>query len=186
LDIDARSRAFGRDGTVGLWAMVDRSHRNQLVADMLITLAMPAVRSASRAEDRHNDDIELMQVACALAIYRADNGNYPDSLDALRQQSVRLPADPYTGGQLTYKRMVQGYLLYNRGHNLRDDNGSHSSYSINQGYDVSGDETQVRKALGLPEMEPDEEYLEDQIPAGADDPAIRMPSPPADWSMLRK
>lgn len=59
---------------------------------------------------------DLSRVALALAVYRADKGEYPVSLAELAPRFfARLPRDPFTGAIPVYERQGAGYLLYSPG-----------------------------------------------------------------------
>ncbi len=159
--------------------------RSQVVADIISALFLPSLSAALVAQDRHNDDIQLMQIAAALAIHRIENGRYPDSLAALPSDLLaELPTDQYTGAKLVYQRTTDGYLLYNCGPNGEDDGGSGRIAEVFQGYQVDEvDDAFARKKLGLSPRGEDKGYLVDQIPEEADDRAIRMPPLRADKSV---
>jgi hypothetical protein len=61
------------------------------------------------------------QVALALKAYHREHGRYPDSLDPLENAGWPLPADPFTGQPLQYRKQGSGFLLWSLGPNLIDD-----------------------------------------------------------------
>ena len=73
---------------------------------------------------------ELTRTAAALSAYRAEHGNYPDSLDALVPTWFpAVPIDIYSDKPFLYARKGNGYLLYSVFENGIDDGGT----------DISGD-----------------------------------------------
>src|SRR5690606_6897021 len=133
--------------------------------------------------------------AAALALYRLEHGEYPDTLSALVPDMLpAVPEDLFTTQPLLYRRTDDGYLLYSAGLNGIDDGGSHQGWKVYQGYRInsSEDEQAARKLLGLtplpeppenpdlfaevtPPANPADVPLAEQIPAGADDISLRIP-----------
>jgi len=77
-----------------------------------------------RHRDKSATELALMQVAVALEVQRARDGVYPETLaelDALPRFTV--PADPFTGAPLHYRRTARGFLLWSVGPDLDDDGG---------------------------------------------------------------
>jgi hypothetical protein len=86
-----------------------------------------------------------VQVAFALAAYRAEHGRYPPTLDALAPKYLeRVPGDLFSGNALIYRPVEAGYLLESVGIASEDDGG--------QGPDngPAGDDLRVR--MPLPEL----------------------------------
>ncbi|MDR1922834.1 MAG: type II secretion system protein GspG [Planctomycetaceae bacterium] len=67
----------------------------------------------------------LFYVSSALELYQRDNGNYPDSLDAITPKYLeKIPIDFFsTDNKFTYKKTDTGYILYSFGLNEKDDGG---------------------------------------------------------------
>src|SRR5690606_36378322 len=131
-------------------ALFRRGARRRAMADVMVALYLPAITAAYRAEDRSNALAELRLVAAALAVYRLDNGAYPESLDPLVPGLLdQAPVDVY-GNQLAYRRTDNGYLLYSLGPNGIDDQGSNEMMSQFEGYEIRDNEAEVRVLLGMP------------------------------------
>ena len=176
-------------------AIVSRRARSEARGNVLVAMLVPAVTKAMLAEDRINVMQDLMTLSAALAVYRVQQGEYPESLDALAPGILQaLPVDLYHGQPYVYRREGEGYLLYTLGGNQVDEGGSNQMMQTVQGYPAGGDHPElVYEALGLamPELAPDvtpekrmgqlESGLSSYIPEGADDYSIRMPLVPADW-----
>ncbi|MDR1925977.1 MAG: type II secretion system protein GspG [Planctomycetaceae bacterium] len=67
----------------------------------------------------------LFYVSSALELYQHDNGNYPDSLDAIVPKYLgEIPIDPFSiDNKFTYKKTDTGYILYSFGTDKKDDGG---------------------------------------------------------------
>jgi hypothetical protein len=147
-------------------AVLSRRQRSQVVAEVTLSLVLPALSAALQAQDRGNIDYVLVQLAAALAVYRAETGTYPDTLDALVPGVMpQLPVDLFHGKPFVYQRDGEGYLLYSTGSNGVDENGSNEDMRVFQGQPLDDlDDAQAEPLLP-------------QIPRGADDHSIRVPRP---------
>jgi hypothetical protein len=145
---------------------ISRRQRSKLVSGMMLALFTPALNAATAAEDRSNTTLELTRLAAALAVFRAEDGAYPEKLDELVPDVLeKLPVDFNNGKPFRYQRDTAGYLLYSIGANARDDGGSNEMMRLLNGRDLNElDAAEVEK-------------LEPTIPAGADDWIIRVPRP---------
>jgi hypothetical protein len=148
-------------------ALFSERKRSELFAGMVASELICPFTAAKHGEDRANTELTLIRLTAALALYRAEHGEYPESLDALVPEVLlELPVDLYHEKPFIYQRDGAGYLLYSTGPNGQDDGGSNHLMSILAG----------RDAWDLNEFE--QEQFEQQIPADADDIAIRVPPPP--------
>ncbi len=71
--------------------------------------------------------ISAADTACALEVYRQGHGEFPDTLEALKERGIisELSCDPIGGDPLLYRRESDGgYLLWSLGWNLADDQGT--------------------------------------------------------------
>lgn len=85
---------------------------------------LPALPRAIEAQARDEAMLQLMRVGLSVELYRAENGSYPVSLDALTPTlGGSLPIDPYTGQPLVYRTSGEGFVLYSAGQNRVDDGG---------------------------------------------------------------
>ena len=68
--------------------------------------------------------LAIAQAALGLQAYRATYGGYPASLDDLKTKlKWPLRKDPFSGGDVVYKRTGDTFVLYSLGANLKDDGG---------------------------------------------------------------
>ncbi len=71
--------------------------------------ALPHYRNAAQ---RHDALLGVSRVACAVELYHRRHGSLPDSSSALVPLILdNVPVDPYTGDQLRYYRLDDGYTI---------------------------------------------------------------------------
>jgi hypothetical protein len=151
-----------------IFAVFSRKARSQLMSHMFASLMLPALSSAHQAEARINSQLKLIQVAAALAVYRTQHDNYPETLAAMMPNVIpKLPLDLYYETPLVYRRVGAGYLLYSTGPNGQDDGASNQQIKMFQGQDLSGEFFNSDE----------QEDLVDEIPHGADDIVVSAPRP---------
>jgi len=96
----------------------------QDIGDVLMALLMPAVRKVQTAHDRADQTARNLQIAFAMAAYRAENGRYPAKLNELAPKYLAaVPNDLFSGKPIIYKPSAKGYLFYSIGPNGKDDGG---------------------------------------------------------------
>ena len=153
--------------------VVSRTQRSKLVSGIMLSLFLPAVTAATDVEDRANTMLELTRFAAALAVYRAEQGAYPENLKELTPGVLdEVPVDLYNAKPFVYKRLADGFLLYSAGENGTDDGGSNARLQSIQGQVIS----ELDEAL--------QEQLVPTIPAGADDISIRAQRRVFEWPKL--
>jgi hypothetical protein len=149
-----------------LAGVVSRQQRSRVVSGMMLGLFLPALNAAIEAEDRQNTTLELTRLVAALAVYRAEHGGYPESIDKLVPGVIeRLPVEVYSAKPFVYKRSADGFLLYGVGANAIDEGGSNEQYRVLNGISIDS----------LDEAEA--ESQQSQIPKDADDNSILVPRP---------
>jgi hypothetical protein len=112
-----------------LGALISSGKRSELVGEVMLALLLPAVSAAQHAEDRSLTSLRLVQVAAALAIHRAENGEYPNSLSDLSEElRSELPVDPFSEKPFHYERRGDGFVLWSVGQNLADDQASGNGF----------------------------------------------------------
>jgi hypothetical protein len=156
-------------------AAFSQSERSDAVAAVMANLFMPALDACMNAQDRANTTLELTRLASALAVYRAEHGAYPETLEDLTPVVLeKLPVDIYNEKPYIYGRDGEGYLLFSPGENGVDDGGSNQQQSLFEGREVDG-------------FDQDEaDSLRNKIPADADDMSIRVPRPPFELPVLKE
>lgn len=115
--------------------VVSRNQRSKIITDVLLSLFLPAIQAASNAQDRSMTSTKLTRVGAALAVYRAQHGEYPEQLADLAPEILSaLPLDLYSGKSFLYERKQDGgYLLYSVFENGADDGGTDTSGEIVSG-----------------------------------------------------
>ena len=104
---------------------------------------------------------QLSAVAAALAVYRADHGAYPVSLNELSQRlRDDMPVDLFTGKPFLYEEHGKGFVLYSVGENLTDDNASGAQFYVTR----DGEITSL------------EEFEQDNDTPEPDDIVLRVPN----------
>jgi hypothetical protein len=94
------------------------------LGDMILGMLLPDLVRAQLVHQEACERRELTILALALAIYKADNGRYPQSLAELEPAYVKkVPKDIFGGKDLIYSVDENGFLLYSIGRDLKDDGG---------------------------------------------------------------
>ena len=80
--------------------------RSELIADYVMIRFYPAFRHIQESLNRINTQFDLLRLSIALERYRAANGEYPETLDALvPTYLIEVPLEPLTGRQsFAYQR----------------------------------------------------------------------------------
>jgi len=101
------------------------STTNSANMPFMFKLLIPAYDRISVVAWRAKTQREATLTILACLRFQKEKGKFPDTLDELVKTGylTKLPADPFSPGPLTYKKTVDGFLLYSWGENLKDDNG---------------------------------------------------------------
>ena len=89
----------------------------------LARMLVPALSRARISFVRGKAVQSLLRAEIALQIYHNQNGEYPESIAALKGIVDQIPIDPFTNEPLKYKRTEDGFLVYSVNDNLVDDGG---------------------------------------------------------------
>jgi len=93
--------------------------------NFVLGIVMPSLHRIHKSYHQTKSDAEAVVAVLAILRYKADTGQYPESLDKLVSagylQSV--PMDPYSDGPLVYKVTEDNFTLYSVGENFVDDGG---------------------------------------------------------------
>jgi hypothetical protein len=94
------------------------------IGKVLLAMLLPAMNAVFEAETRNSANLEMEPVTLALSAYRADEGEYPKTLDELTPAYLpTIPDDPYIGEPVRYKRTRKGFVLYCVGPDGEDNGG---------------------------------------------------------------
>jgi hypothetical protein len=86
------------------------------------------------AQARYDAELTGTGLVASIEAFRAENGTYPASLDALPAGSpARAAKDPFTGSAFHYALTQSGYLLYSTGSDMRDDGGVRDGWNEDGG-----------------------------------------------------
>lgn len=97
---------------------------SQMVADELVLMLLPAVNAVQTAEGRVLQRMSNVEIAFALALWRSEHNDFPQSWDALVPQYLpATPIDLFNGQPLRYTRLPDGCRFYSVGSNGQDDEG---------------------------------------------------------------
>ncbi len=149
------------------WAgsAINRGKRSRLLARAILNqygILTYCIKNADRAATH----LELLRLAAALSVHRAEHGAYPETLDDLTPIVLpQLPVDLYNTKSFIYRPNGDGYLLYSVGGNGIDDGGGNEMMTILAGRSLDDVPTDKRDAEAA------------KIPTGADDLSIRVPRP---------
>lgn len=148
--------------------LLSHQSRSRTVSMALLGTFLPALEAAFRAEDRANTQLELTRLAAALAVYRAEEGEYPEALEQLVPAVIpKLPVDLYSGKSFLYERKDDGgYLLYSVFENEIDDRGT-------------GMDGLVINGEWVDEQPEDFDYQESDLVIRVPVPPFKYPEPPS-------
>jgi hypothetical protein len=95
------------------------------LSNIAVRLLLPAVSKVNEADTRIAALLRCGSVAVACERYRLKTKRYPDTLDELPKDLLpAVPADPYTGKPLLYKKTDDGAAVYCTGQDRGDDGGT--------------------------------------------------------------
>lgn len=92
----------------------------------LCAMFLPSLSKVTSKEAASLAHLRIAQTAVALERFRAGGrGAYPNSLNELAPKILEsVPADPFDGKPLRYRKFGEGYVLYSVGPDLKDDGGA--------------------------------------------------------------
>ncbi len=100
---------------------------------MPLNMLIPALGRFVDSRDASDSEIAGTIIMLALEQYRAETGNYPDSLDDLTPSILEnIPSDPFSAQGFVYRKrsddpLGKGYVLYSIGADGIDNNGATDS-----------------------------------------------------------
>ena len=124
--IDAVSLPWPRSKEESAEAYREVEEDNVLLTALSRTV-IPVFSRALESEEKVNARIRAWQIALALTAYLAENGRYPDDLEALRATGWDLPLDPFTQQDFRYRREGEGFVVWSLGPNMADEGGEYRS-----------------------------------------------------------
>jgi hypothetical protein len=106
-----------------------------IMSDLLMYILYPSLNRACTLRDTAETKAMLTETMAAMAVYRAEKGNWPAELgDLVPAILPAVPADPWSkeNAPLLYNPTPDGFLLYSLGYNETDDGGE-SNGEIEEG-----------------------------------------------------
>ena len=131
----ARMTSQVKNPSAWVGSVLNGKRRTEMAKDLLISFMLSATSVSLNVEDRTTTQLELTRLAAALAVYRAEQGAYPEQLvDLVPGVLAKLPVDLYSGKSFLYERKDDGgYLLYSVFNNGIDDGGDSMSGEVIDG-----------------------------------------------------
>ncbi len=116
-------------GTLRAETEVWEEHPVRHLPRLVLGRSMPAILKSKEDVTELETRLTLARTALVLKHYKAEHGAYPETLDPLVPGLLdELPRDPFSGGQLVYRREGEGLLLYSVGLNQTDEGGIDNPY----------------------------------------------------------
>ncbi|HKA08612.1 MAG TPA: hypothetical protein VKD71_15240 [Gemmataceae bacterium] len=141
---DQAARTTAQKGSLAK-LVSSRAERGEHIGNVMIALLLPSIEKVLDSGDRTEQTQTNLQIAFALAAYRADQGKYPPRLDELAPKYLsKIPLDLFSGKPLIYRPAENGYLLYSVGVNGIDEDGRWTDD------DPKGDDLRVRMPVTEP------------------------------------
>ncbi|MHC4563310.1 MAG: hypothetical protein ACYS8X_11115 [Planctomycetota bacterium] len=107
----------------GLAGRLMRGFRTRRVM-LNVPLMIPNLVNARRVWESRHAEGDILVLALAAKLYKAERGDWPADLAALAPEYVAaIPADRFTGEALRYVRGEDGVTIYSLGPNMTDDGG---------------------------------------------------------------
>lgn len=92
---------------------------------------LPWLISKQKEWAENTAKLDDFKIALALKIYKAEKGEYPNSLNILTPGYLpELPKDPFTGRDYIYRREADGFIVYSIGKNEKDEGGVYNKEKL--------------------------------------------------------
>ncbi len=95
----------------------------QCLDDYLDFCSSPSAQNLIKCALDSETQLRIVRTAILLTLHRVETGEYPESLSDLVPDHMKAVPKERTGGDLVYRRVGAGYILYSFGWNGRDDGG---------------------------------------------------------------
>ena len=109
----------------GLWInQEDKKRATEWIVEIHAGNVVEYTKDRLNAEGRTRMYYELSLLALGICAYRADRGEYPESLDVLiPKYAAAIPEDWFSGQPVKYRRTAEGFVAYSVGENGEDNGG---------------------------------------------------------------
>ena len=123
-------------------AMEDASQVARKKSYFYSALLMPAFASVASREASTQAQVELAQVAMAVARFHNTRGAWPENLKVLVPQFLDfVPVDPFDGAPMRYHLLNKGWVIYSVDADGHDDGGrespDHKKSTDTNSYDIT-------------------------------------------------
>jgi hypothetical protein len=102
------------------------------------SMILTHIPSLSRARLSHDKTIatrSALHLTLQIFNYKKAAGRFPDTLNDLPQTDIEsIRNDPFTGRDLIYRKIPEGFTLYSAADNMKDDNAQHDKTWENNDY----------------------------------------------------
>jgi hypothetical protein len=103
---------------------IDARLQSTSQAHILLHVMMPALSRITAIDMRNIAKLRAARAALAIERYRVAAGKLPDALAELVPAYLdTVPADPFDGKEIRYKKLETGFVVYSIGEDLSDDGG---------------------------------------------------------------
>jgi len=110
---------------------------NRPIPHILLSICIPATRSAQVKAVRTDVELKATEVVCALKSYELAHGSPPETLSALIPGLLpSVPIDPFDGKPLRYRRKGKEWVLWSVGSDMKDDNAAWHEYKYRSSGEV--------------------------------------------------
>jgi hypothetical protein len=135
-DVIAMGEKSSRSPSIASALFSGRSPRaefSRVLGQRICARMLPAAPGCHLAETRALATARLTLIAAAMAVFRAEHNQWPETLNELVPNYVEeLPDDPFADAPFHYQRNEAGFVLYSVGPNLADDQGAVPGVDANE------------------------------------------------------
>jgi hypothetical protein len=144
-DLDIEWQRMRKQAWLGVRSQTFRSNA---LGQICFNDTYPEIEMVCNKADEGAQNLELVRISAALAVYKAEHSHYPNELAALSPAILKeIPSDLYTAKPLRYKPVGDGYLLYSLFENEADDGGTDVDGEIRDGeWQADGQEVDREKS----------------------------------------
>jgi len=121
--ISAAGKPFfeAKEDAEDLSAQIRKMPKSRLLSRVLA----PGIQGVCEMQAVWEAQCRLARIGLALEIHKLQHGEYPGSLSALTPAVLpKTPKDPFTGGDILYKREGDGFVVYSVGADGQDGGGA--------------------------------------------------------------
>ena len=116
------------------WDHKNESDRPPIPVGLLTGIVLPAYERIAQLSWRMRTSCQATLAILAIKRYEKIHGTLPDGLNDLVRVGLMdaLPRDYFSDGTFGYRRSAEGFILYSRGEDLKDDGGTPATNEQNK------------------------------------------------------